>query len=126
MRGAIFTSFVMVMSLICLGQSLECFRCELGFWDVCFTTKTNCSGDELCYLGIGKAVSVLDLKVMGCLPMEACNKTKVVEFLPNKTLYTLKTSCCEEDFCNASPSIQLSLAPLLLVLLLITEMMGVF
>lgn len=120
---------------------------------MCFTTKTNCSGDELCYLGIGKAgkcdakvlgifnksfsltwvcfpfdfpVSVLDLKVMGCLPMEACNKTKVVEFLPNKTLYTLKTSCCEEDFCNASPSIQLSLAPLLLVLLLITEMMGVF
>ncbi|XP_059364664.1 sperm acrosome membrane-associated protein 4-like [Carassius carassius] len=126
MRGAIFTAFVMVMSLFCLGQTLECFRCDLGFWDVCFTTKTNCSDDELCYLGIGKAVSVLDIKVMGCLPMEACNKTKVVEFLPNKTLYTLKPSCCEEDLCNAGPSMQLSLAPLLLVVLLITEMMGVF
>uniref|UniRef100_A0A8C1THG9 UPAR/Ly6 domain-containing protein n=1 Tax=Cyprinus carpio TaxID=7962 RepID=A0A8C1THG9_CYPCA len=126
MRGAVFIASVMVISLFCLGQTLECFRCELGFWDVCYTTKTNCSDDELCYVGIGKAVSVLDIKVMGCLPTEACNKTTVVEFLEKKTLYTLKTTCCEEDFCNASPSIQLSLSPLLLVILLITEMMGVF
>uniref|UniRef100_A0A672KF85 Sperm acrosome membrane-associated protein 4-like n=1 Tax=Sinocyclocheilus grahami TaxID=75366 RepID=A0A672KF85_SINGR len=127
MRGAIFTAFVMVVSLFCLGQTLQCFRCELGFWDVCYTTKTNCSDDELCYVGIGKAgkSSVLDIKVMGCLPMEACNKTTVVEFLAKKTLYTLKTTCCEQDLCNAGPSIQLSLAALLLAILLIAEM-GVF
>ncbi|KTF95403.1 hypothetical protein cypCar_00022037 [Cyprinus carpio] len=62
MRGAVFIASVMVISLFCLGQTLECFRCELGFWDVCYTTKTNCSDDELCYVGIGKAVSVLDIK----------------------------------------------------------------
>ncbi|KAF4103511.1 sperm acrosome membrane-associated protein 4-like [Onychostoma macrolepis] len=126
MRGTIFTAFVMVLSLFCLGQALECFRCDLGFWDVCFTTKTNCSDDELCYVGIGKAASVLDIKVMGCLPVEECNKTTDVEFPANKTFYTLNTTCCEEDFCNAGPSIQLSLAPLLLPILLIAEMMGVF
>lgn len=72
------------------------------------------------------SASVLDIKVMGCLPTEECNKTTDVEFLANKTFYTLKTTCCEQDFCNAGPSIQLSLAPLLLTILLIAEMMGVF
>ncbi len=74
----------------------------------------------------GFSASVLDIKVKGCLPMEECNKTTVVEFLANKTFYTLKTTCCEEDFCNAGPSIQLSLAPFVLPILLIVEMMGVF
>ncbi|XP_043116252.1 protein Bouncer-like [Puntigrus tetrazona] len=126
MRGNIFIAFALVMSLFYLGQTLKCFRCELGFWNLCYTTKTNCSDNELCYVGIGKAASVLDIKVMGCLPTEECNKTTSVEFLANKTLYTLKTTCCEEDFCNAGPSIQLSLAPLLLTVLLIAEMMSVF
>ncbi|TRY97463.1 hypothetical protein DNTS_008202 [Danionella cerebrum] len=100
MRRQVLT-LVVLMSLCSLGYSLECFRCDLGFWDVCYTTKTNCTEDELCYVGIGKAVSVLDIKVMGCLPIEACNKTTVVEFLANKTLYTMKTSCCLEELCNA-------------------------
>lgn len=34
---------------------LECFRCDLGFWDACYTTETNCSRGELCYTGRGKA-----------------------------------------------------------------------
>lgn len=134
------------------GLTLECFRCDLGFWDLCFTTKTNCSEDELCYVGIGKAgkcgandhldkpspfgtlanflsgfsASVLDIKVMGCLPMEDCNKTTVVEFLGNKTFYTMNSTCCEEDFCNSGPAVQLSLAPLLLTVLVIAQIMGVF
>lgn len=70
----------------------------------------------------GFSASVLDIKVKGCLPMEKCNKTTVVEFLANKTLYTLETTCCEEDLCNAGPSIQLSLVPLLLTVLLIADM----
>ncbi|XP_059423371.1 sperm acrosome membrane-associated protein 4-like [Carassius carassius] len=126
MRGNIFTAFALVMSLFCLGQTLECFRCKLGFWDMCYTTKKNCSDNEQCYVGVGKAASVLDIKVKGCLQKEECNKTTVVEFLANKTLYTLKTTCCEENLCNAGPSIQLSLVPLLLPVLLIAEMMGVF
>ncbi|KAK9960545.1 hypothetical protein ABG768_008394 [Culter alburnus] len=126
MRGHILIASVILMSLFCLGQTLECFRCDLGFWDLCYTTKTNCSDDELCYVGIGKAASVLDIKVMGCLPMEECNKTTVVEFLANKTLYIMNTTCCEEDFCNSSPAVQLSLTPLFLTILLIFQMMGAF
>ncbi|XP_056098836.1 sperm acrosome membrane-associated protein 4-like [Rhinichthys klamathensis goyatoka] len=126
MRGNILTASVILMSLFFLGQTLECFRCDLGFWDLCYTTKTNCSENELCYVGTGKAASVLDIKVMGCLPMEACNMTTYVEFLTNKTLYTMKTTCCEEDFCNSAPAVQLSIAPLLLTILLLAQMMGVF
>lgn len=36
-------------------ESLECFRCDLGFWDACYTTTTNCSLGERCYTGRGKA-----------------------------------------------------------------------
>lgn len=36
-------------------EHLECFRCDLGFWDACYTTETNCSRGELCYTGRGKA-----------------------------------------------------------------------
>jgi len=42
-------------SILFAGQSLECFRCDLGFWDLCYTTKTNCSENELCSVGTGKA-----------------------------------------------------------------------
>lgn len=35
-------------------EYLECFRCDLGFWDACYTTETNCSRGELCYTGRGK------------------------------------------------------------------------
>lgn len=37
---------------------LQCFKCDLGFWDACYTTKTNCSHGERCYTGRGKAGAV--------------------------------------------------------------------
>lgn len=40
-------------------EFLECFRCDLGFWDACYTTEINCSLGERCYTGRGKA-GVLD------------------------------------------------------------------
>lgn len=36
-------------------ESLKCFRCDLGFWDTCYTTETNCSLGERCFTGRGKA-----------------------------------------------------------------------
>jgi len=36
-------------------EYLECFRCDLGLWDACYTTETNCSHGELCYTGRGRA-----------------------------------------------------------------------
>ncbi|XP_072534882.1 LOW QUALITY PROTEIN: sperm acrosome membrane-associated protein 4-like [Salminus brasiliensis] len=93
----------LLVAVSCSGQTLECFRCDLGFWDVCYTTKTNCSDEEQCFVGIGKAASVLDIKVMGCLPVRDCNKTTALEFPSNKTLYTMTKNCCDESYCNGSP-----------------------
>ncbi|XP_052003761.1 sperm acrosome membrane-associated protein 4-like [Xyrauchen texanus] len=126
MKGDILIVCVIFMSWFCSGQTLKCFRCDLGFWDLCYTTKSNCSNDELCSVGIGKAATVLDIKVMGCLAIDQCNKTTVVEFPANKTIYTMKTTCCEEDFCNAGPTVQFSLTSLLFTLLLIAQMLGLF
>lgn len=44
-------------------ELLKCFRCDLGFWDACYTTETNCSLGERCYTGRGKA-GVLDKTVI--------------------------------------------------------------
>ncbi|KAI4871291.1 hypothetical protein NFI96_019815 [Prochilodus magdalenae] len=112
------TSLLCVAVLVavqCSGQTLECFRCDLGFWDVCYTTKTNCSDGEQCFVGIGKAASVLDVKVMGCLKEEDCNKTTSVDFPVNKTLYTMTTHCCEENYCNGSPTVLMQSFTLLIL-----------
>lgn len=37
---------------------LRCFKCELGFWDACYTTKTTCVPGERCFTGRGKAGAV--------------------------------------------------------------------
>ncbi len=44
-------------------EFLKCFRCDLGFWDTCYTTEINCSIGERCYTGRGKA-GVLDKTVV--------------------------------------------------------------
>ncbi|KAJ4930891.1 hypothetical protein JOQ06_025194 [Pogonophryne albipinna] len=49
---------------------LECFRCDLGFWDTCFTTKTTCKAGERCCTGKGKAADTLDVKTLGCVKVE--------------------------------------------------------
>ncbi|XP_017555924.1 sperm acrosome membrane-associated protein 4-like [Pygocentrus nattereri] len=120
-----------IRSLLCVavmvavlrsGQTLECFRCDLGFWDVCYTTKTNCSDGEQCFVGIGKAASVLDIKMMGCLNEEDCNKTTTVAFPVNKTVYSLTTHCCDEDRCNGSPAVLMT--PLTLLALTVAQTIG--
>lgn len=46
-------------------ELLKCFRCDLGFWDACYTTETKCSRGERCYTGRGKAgVSDTDATVI--------------------------------------------------------------
>lgn len=85
--------------------------------------RQDSSGLMLFYASIA---GVLDIKVMGCLATEECNRTTVVEFLSNKTLYSIKKSCCDNDFCNACSALQFSLAPLSLTILLIATMIGLF
>lgn len=37
------------------GQALQCYKCKLGFWNLCITTKTTCEEGEHCYSGVGTA-----------------------------------------------------------------------
>ncbi|KAM3596760.1 uncharacterized protein V6R79_020198 [Siganus canaliculatus] len=89
-----------------VGQALECYKCKVGLWDVCFTTKTTCSSGEQCYSGVGKAVGAIDIKTKGCLAVANCNQTKEVNFPSNSTtVYTLTKTCCDYDLCNAAPGL---------------------
>lgn len=153
------------------GQTLDCFQCELGFWDMCHTTKTNCSAGEQCFVGIGVAgmclwlwfffyiyiyyikkaeslvyfsnkmcntdhkmwsslikvscllASVLKIKMMGCLANDHCNKTTIVTFPANKTLYKMTRTCCGENYCNGGPEVLM--ASLTLMALVIAQIMGI-
>ncbi|KAK5862318.1 hypothetical protein PBY51_017728 [Eleginops maclovinus] len=79
---------------------LECFRCDLGFWDACYTTKTKCNAGERCYTGRGKAADSLDVKTLGCVKAEQCNVENTVEFFPNSTIFVMTKHCCSTPLCN--------------------------
>ncbi|MCJ8728566.1 hypothetical protein PDJAM_G00005960 [Pangasius djambal] len=96
---------VLMISVSCSGQALECYHCDLGFWDMCHTTKLNCSAGEQCFVGIGVAASVLKIKMMGCLAKDGCNKTTIVTFPANKTLYKMTKNCCDENYCNGGTEV---------------------
>uniref|UniRef100_A0A3Q3EP24 UPAR/Ly6 domain-containing protein n=1 Tax=Labrus bergylta TaxID=56723 RepID=A0A3Q3EP24_9LABR len=81
-------------------EVLKCFRCDLGFWDACYTTETNCSNKELCYTGRGKAADALDVKTLGCAKVEECGVETTVKLFPNKTFVVMTKHCCDTPFCN--------------------------
>lgn len=58
-------------------ELLKCFRCDLGFWDACYTTETKCSRGERCYTGRGKAgVSDTDATVIESTILMFTGETK--------------------------------------------------
>ncbi|XP_077455322.1 protein Bouncer-like isoform X2 [Stigmatopora argus] len=81
-------------------EPLQCFRCDLGFWDACYTTETNCSLGERCFTGRGKAGDALDVKTLGCVNPEECNVETTVEFLFNNSIFVMTKHCCDTPFCN--------------------------
>ncbi|KAL3060241.1 sperm acrosome membrane-associated protein 4-like [Trematomus bernacchii] len=84
------------------GVLLECFRCDLGFWDACFTTKTTCEAGERCYTGKGKAADTLDVKTLGCVKAEECDVENTVELFPNSTIFVMTKHCCNTPLCNSA------------------------
>ncbi|XP_024122621.1 protein Bouncer isoform X2 [Oryzias melastigma] len=121
MKGIIICVFAMVMLTLTQGveeeqpeqlvesegseedeEHLECFRCDLGFWDACYTTETNCSRGELCYTGRGKAVDALDIKTLGCVKAEECDVETTVELFPNGTIFAMTKHCCDTPYCNSA------------------------
>uniref|UniRef100_A0A1A8ECG6 UPAR/Ly6 domain-containing protein n=1 Tax=Nothobranchius kadleci TaxID=1051664 RepID=A0A1A8ECG6_NOTKA len=90
-----------------VGQALDCYQCKIGFWDLCFTTKTTCSSGEQCFSGIGKAAGFMDIKMKGCLAVAKCNMTTEENFSSssNITVYKMTKTCCNTDLCNSAPGL---------------------
>lgn len=118
-------------------EYLQCFRCDLGFWDACYTTETNCSLGERCYTGRGKAgmlvkaqhkvwrspvyhllnilnvvtlsplADSLDVKTLGCVKAEECGVETTVELFSNQTILVMTKHCCDTPFCNSAHKLPL-------------------
>ncbi|KAL2080583.1 hypothetical protein ACEWY4_024376 [Coilia grayii] len=104
-----------------IGQTLECYKCDLGLWDLCITTKMTCGADEHCYTGVGKAAGIVKIRKKGCLQKSECNKTANVNFPSdsNTTIYSMTNTCCDTDLCNAAPGLpRMGAMPLALATLL--------
>ncbi|KAG7225451.1 hypothetical protein INR49_027445 [Caranx melampygus] len=92
-----------------VGQALQCYKCDLGFWNLCITTKTTCDEGQHCFSGVGMAASFMNITKKGCLAVADCNKTKEVNFptsSSNATVYSMTKTCCNTDLCNAAPGLQ--------------------
>ncbi|KAM4549504.1 lymphocyte antigen 6G6e-like [Fundulus diaphanus] len=133
-----------------VGQALQCYKCPLGFWDLCITTKTTCESGEVCYNGVGGSgesliskrsnqeimslpdlsltFSAIKIKTKGCIKVANCNTTERVTFGSNTTFYALTKTCCNTDLCNMAPGLPgasgLSLAAVTLFYLLVANLMA--
>ncbi|XP_042363160.1 sperm acrosome membrane-associated protein 4-like [Plectropomus leopardus] len=89
-------------------QALQCYKCGLGFGNLCITSRVTCDSGEQCYSGVGQAAGFLDIKKKGCLAVAKCNSTEQVNFptsSSNATVYTMTKTCCNTDLCNAAPGL---------------------
>uniref|UniRef100_A0A674P419 Lymphocyte antigen-6, epidermis n=1 Tax=Takifugu rubripes TaxID=31033 RepID=A0A674P419_TAKRU len=96
------------LSLFPCGQGLQCYKCDMGFWSLCYTTKVTCGAGEWCFSGVGEAASFVNIIKKGCLAEAKCNKTVNVNFPPsntNSTVYTMTETCCNTDLCNGAPGL---------------------
>ncbi|XP_003976061.1 sperm acrosome membrane-associated protein 4-like [Takifugu rubripes] len=101
--------YLLAVGLCCaIGQGLQCYKCDMGFWSLCYTTKVTCGAGEWCFSGVGEAASFVNIIKKGCLAEAKCNKTVNVNFPPsntNSTVYTMTETCCNTDLCNGAPGL---------------------
>ncbi|KPP64999.1 Sperm acrosome membrane-associated protein 4 precursor-like [Scleropages formosus] len=117
----------MLVTLVLFTQSwaLNCYKCDLGLWNMCITTTTSCKCGESCFTGFGKAAKLLDIRMKGCLKSKDCNTVSTVEFLSNAT-YSMMKTCCATDLCNVAPGLsQLALLSLALAMFVLVQLTGV-
>ncbi|XP_004073814.1 sperm acrosome membrane-associated protein 4 [Oryzias latipes] len=88
-----------------VGQTLQCYKCDIGFWNLCITSKITCKDGEHCFSGLGTAAKYLDIKMKGCLVVASCNQTEDVNFPSNSntSVYKMTKTCCNSDLCNGAP-----------------------
>ncbi|XP_021176101.2 ly6/PLAUR domain-containing protein 2 [Fundulus heteroclitus] len=109
-----------------VGQALQCYKCPLGIWNLCVTTKTTCESGEVCYNSVGSGAVIIKRK--GCTNATTCNTPDLVTFGSNTTFYTLTKTCCNTDLCNMAPGLPgasgLSLAAVTIFYLLVANLMA--
>ncbi|XP_028820679.1 sperm acrosome membrane-associated protein 4-like [Denticeps clupeoides] len=103
----IVASIVAVALCFAVGETLLCYKCDIGFFNLCVTSQMTCAANQQCFSGVGKAAQVINIKMKGCLDIGLCNQTSDVNFpsSSNTTIYKMTKTCCATDLCNSGPGV---------------------
>ncbi|XP_036861034.1 lymphocyte antigen 6G6e-like [Manis javanica] len=94
---------------------LRCYTCS--FAKPCYPVLTDCQDDEACGISIGTSEWSEIIKGKCCLPRAQCPLLGHATYWAHS--YTLWHHCCEQDLCNAAPTLRELPSPLLTTLLLL-------
>ncbi|XP_068603313.1 sperm acrosome membrane-associated protein 4-like [Brachionichthys hirsutus] len=90
-----------------IGQALQCYKCDIGLFNLCITSEVTCESGEQCFSGAGEAAGIFSITRKGCLAVADCNKTSEVT-VPgdsNATIFNIFNTCCNTNLCNAAPGL---------------------
>ncbi|XP_006868318.1 PREDICTED: sperm acrosome membrane-associated protein 4 [Chrysochloris asiatica] len=78
----------------------DCFFCELTDSQHCASTRMSCGDEEDCFTGFGVAPDLGPITNKGCLRNTNCGHEQPVSYMG--VTYSLITTCCDGDLCNAA------------------------
>ncbi|XP_076987377.1 sperm acrosome membrane-associated protein 4 [Tamandua tetradactyla] len=79
----------------------DCYFCEVTDSHTCPSIHMTCGEEEDCFTGYGMAPGVGTITNKGCVQATSCGHEQPVSYMG--VTYTLVTTCCVGNMCNAAP-----------------------
>ncbi|KAF7251711.1 CD59 glycoprotein, partial [Varanus komodoensis] len=103
MNCLLLTVFIIIAISCGSGHALRCYKCEQSPF-LCRSNITCSEEEDVCL-----QIRFVHLRTYGCWKSSLCSHEDVARAFDADSFRSL---CCQRDFCNKSPDILVSTAPL--------------